>query len=322
MNGRCCRRPSFGPAGGSDSTDSPGCAIFQRTLGVGVFLSVVHAVLCALAALFQGWVTQTEVVFDLELSRLLANRFNFNLAVYFVIVGAWHAWDYYRKFKERDAQAVELAARLAEAQLQSLRMQLNPHFLFNTLNSVSSLMLSDVFAANKMISGLAGLLRLGLENTERQEVPLRQEIDFLQRYLDIQKIRFGDRLHLKVELDPATLDADVPSLILQPIVENAVRHAIELRETAGQIELRSLRENGSLILSVSDNGPGLDLVAGNRLDGNDDTRNGVGLGNTRERLRTLYGERQRLQLNTNELGGMTATLSIPFHQTSGHSAVA
>src|SRR6185369_15542952 len=173
-------------------------------LCVGLLLAGVHVVLCAVADVFQGWVTAKPVVFAKSLRGILYNRTHYNLAVYAVIVCAWHAWDYYRKFREREAQATELAGRLAQAQLQALRMQLNPHFLFNTLNAVSSLMLKDVPAANKMISRLGELLRLTLENTQ-QEVPLQQELDFLRRYLDIERIRFGDRLQLKMDIDPATL---------------------------------------------------------------------------------------------------------------------
>src|SRR4030095_5938019 len=164
--------------------------------------------------------------------------------VYALIVCAWYAWDYYRKFRERDAQATELAGRLAQAQLQALRMQLNPHFLFNTLNAVSSLMLTDVAAANRMISRLGELLRLALEKSDQQEVPLQQEIEFLRKYLEIEQIRFGDRLQLKIEVAPSTIEAAVRNLILQPLVENAVRHAIEPQEAGGQIQLRSVRDNG------------------------------------------------------------------------------
>src|SRR5438034_357294 len=171
-------------------------------LSCGLLLAVVHAALCALAAIFQGRVTGKPVTFGSSLHGLLANRMHYNLAVYAVIVCAWHAWDYYRKFREREALAAQLAGQLAQAQLQALRMQLNPHFLFNTLNAVSSLMLKDVPAANKMISRLGELLRLTLEKSDQQEVPLQQEIEFLQRYLEIEQIRFGERLQLKMHVDP------------------------------------------------------------------------------------------------------------------------
>jgi signal transduction histidine kinase len=281
-------------------------------LCVGLLLAGIHVVMCALSDVFQGWVTAKPVVFAKSLRGILYNRIHYNLAVYAVIVCAWHAWDYYRKFREREAQAVELTGRLAQAQLQALRMQLNPHFLFNTLNAISSLMLKDVRAANKMLSRLGDLLRLTLEQGDQQEVPLRQEIEFLRCYLEIEQIRFGERLQLKVNVDPSTFEAAVPTLILQPLVENAVRHGIEPQETGGQIELRSIRNNGRLVLQVSDNGPGLTPDTVQAVEASTRTREPIGLNNTRERLRKLYGENQQFDLAGNAMGGVTASLSIPF----------
>jgi signal transduction histidine kinase len=281
-------------------------------LCVGLLLAGVHVVLCAAADVFQGWFTAKPVVFAKSLRGILYNRTHYNLAVYAVVVCGWHAWDYYRKFREREAQAAELTVRLAQAQLQALRMQLNPHFLFNTLNAVSSLMLKDVFAANKMLTRLGDLLRLTLEKSDQQEVLLRQEIEFLQRYLDIEQIRFGERLQLKMEVEPSTLEAAVPNLILQPLVENAIRHAIEPQEAGGQIVLRSTRDNGRLVLQVSDNGPGLTPETAKVAEGSEATRARIGLNNTRERLHKLYGENQQFDLTENTMGGVTARLSIPF----------
>jgi two-component system LytT family sensor kinase len=283
-------------------------------LVAGLVFAGAHALMCAVADVFQGWVTAKPVVFQKSLRGILANRTHYNLAVYAVIVCAWYAWNYYREFREREMQAVELAGRLAQAQLQALRMQLNPHFLFNTLNAISSLMLKDVVAANKMISRLGELLRLTLQKSDQQEVPLQQEIEFLQRYLEIEEIRFGERLQLKMEVEPSTLQAVVPNLILQPLVENAIRHAVEPQEGAGQIVLRSTRDNGHLVLQVSDNGPG--LVRTQVTEEPNDTRERIGLNNTRERLRKLYGERQQFGLTANSMGGVTASLSIPFRVAS------
>src|SRR5262245_14179590 len=223
----------------------------------GLCLSGVHAVLCALAAVLQGWVTGGPITFGSEVHKVLANRTHFNLAVYAVIVCAWHAWDYHRRYREREAQAAALATQLAQARLQALRMQLNPHFLFNTLNAISSLMLKDVTSANRMIVRLGDLLRLTLDSKNDPEVPLEQELQFLRHYLEIEQIRFGDLLKVKIDVEPVTLDASVPNLIPQPLVENAIRHAIEPQTTGGRIELRCLRSNGNLLLQVSDNGQGL-----------------------------------------------------------------
>ena len=280
-------------------------------LCVGLALALVHVVLCGVADVFQQWYTAKPIEFAKSLRGILYNRTHYNLAVYAVVVCAWHAWDYYSKFREREAQAAELSGRLARAQLQALRMQLNPHFLFNTLHAISSLMLTDVVAANKMLSRLGDLLRLTLEQGDQQEVPLQQEIEFLRRYLEIEQIRFGERLQLKVDIDPSTLQAAVPNLILQPLVENAVRYAIEPRETPGQIELRAARDNGHLVVHISDDGPGPMAPAPEAS-----TRERIGLNNTRERLRKLYGESQQFNLTANAMGGITASLSIPFRVAS------
>ena len=278
----------------------------------GLVLASVHAAMCGLAAVFQAWLQAQPAVWGAEFRKLLAGRGHYNLAVYAVIVSAWYAWDYRRKLRERELQAADLAARLAQAQLHALRMQLNPHFLCNALNAVSSLMLTDVTAANKMLSRLAELLRLALENSDKPEITLQQELRMLERYLEIEQIRFGDRLEVRTELDPGTLDAAVPNLILQPLVENAIRHAIEPSESLGRIELRALRDNGNLVMQVSDNGGGGGAPDRMRHPSRDRQSTGIGLRNTRERLRKIYGEMQRFELIENAGGGVTARLSIPF----------
>jgi LytS/YehU family sensor histidine kinase len=252
----------------------------------------------------QSWFMHQPAVFGPVLVKLVANRLHYNFAVYWIIVCAWHAWNYYQDLREREQHAAELAAQLAHAQLQSLRMQLNPHFLFNTLNAVSSLMLKDVKAANAMIARLAELLRYALDNSQQQEISLRQELDFVRRYLDIQKIRFGNRLELKLEIDPTTLDLPVPNMILQPLVENAIEHAVGPRESAGRIEFQSSTEQKWLVLSVSDNGSGEPAVS--------PIAERIGLGTSRERLRKLYGDEQRIDLLENAMGGLTARVFLPL----------
>jgi two-component system, LytTR family, sensor kinase len=279
-------------------------------LVAGLTFAGVHAVMCAAASVLQGAVVGPPVSFTASAQRLLAGRSHFNFAVYLLIVAAWHAWEYHRKYREREAEAADLSARLARAQLEALRMQLNPHFLFNTLNAISSLMLKDVISANKMISRLGELLRFALENKDQQEVPLRQELDFLQRYLEIERIRFGPRLNIAIETEPATLQAVVPNLILQPLVENAIHHAIEPAASAGQITLRSTLDHGKLLLEVVDNGRGLSF----ETEGPNQTRERVGLSNTQERLRKLYGSEQSFGLRQNLAGGVTASIVIPFRQ--------
>jgi sensor histidine kinase YesM len=171
-------------------------------------------------------------------------------------------------------------------------------------------MLKDVNSANRMIVRLGELLRSTLETGNEQEVPLQQELEFLRRYVEIEQIRFGDLLQVKMEIEPATLDASVPNLILQPLVENAIHHAIEPQTTGGRIELRCVRSNGSLLLQVSDNGPG--SLETNSVEVSKPARERIGLNNTRQRLQKLYGDRQSFELVENPSGGMTANLIIPF----------
>ncbi len=237
---------------------------------------------------------------------LLVKTWHFNLLIYWVIVAVSHAFDYYRKYRERELRTSELEKHLAQAKLQALQMQLNPHFLFNTLHSISSLMHKDVEAADRMIARLSDLLRAALAGAATQQVTLRQELDLLQLYLAIEQVRFGSRLTVKMNIAPDTLDAQVPNLILQPLVENAIRHGIEPRARPGCIELQAHRQDGNLALRVSDDGAG--------LEENGRIKEGVGLSNTRARLRELYGPAHRFELLRGQQGGVRVELSIPFRE--------
>jgi signal transduction histidine kinase len=253
----------------------------------------------------------TPVTFAETFNPLLVKTFHFNLLIYWVIVSVSHAFDYYRQMQERELRAAELEKRLAQARLQALQMQLNPHFLFNSLHAISALVHKDADLADQMITRLSDLLRYALDSTNAQEVPLRQELDFLRRYLEIEQTRFGDRLSVRREIAPETLDALVPNLVLQPLVENAIRHGIEPRAKPGRIELRSRRESGQLKLEVRDNGVG--LPPGRKLE------EGVGLSNTRARLKQLYGDRHRFELTEEPGGGLAVFLELPFHARGGSS---
>ncbi len=237
------------------------------------------------------------------LSRFVA-RLPISFITYWAILGAGYAVEYYRRFREQQLQASRLQAMLVEAQLQALKMQLHPHFLFNTLHAISALMDEDVKAARRMIARLSELLRLTLENAGRQEVPLRQELDALERYLEIEQIRFQDRLTVQLRIEPETLEARVPNLILQPIVENSIRHGIAPLSDAGKIEISATRHNGHLELSVRDDGPG--IVAG------EFGKDGIGLANTRSRLQQLYGNAHRLDIENVAEGGLLVKMTIPF----------
>ncbi|MBI2929810.1 MAG: histidine kinase [Verrucomicrobia bacterium] len=230
-----------------------------------------------------------------------------HLPVYWVIVSVVHALSYYRRSQERERKAAELTASLAEAKLHALKLQLHPHFLFNALNAIATLVHKDPHAADDMIANLSELLRLALDSADVQEVPLRQELEFLDRYLEIEHVRLGERLRVEKDVAAATLDAAVPTMILQPLVENAIRHGIEPRKSAGIVTIRATREGELLHLSVCDNGVGLGAANQQR------ERTGIGLANTRARLAELYGERARLQLSGGDEGGLAVDVQLPFH---------
>lgn len=256
----------------------------------------------------EQWQSQGErfaTTFAEAFSRALVLTFFFNFLIYWVVIVAQHAFAYYEKFHERELQTAGLEKSLAEARLQALQMQLNPHFLFNTLNAISSLMHQDVEAADRMITQLSDLLRYALQSTSAQEVPLGQEIAFLDRYLEIQQARFRERLEILHEIDPATLDARVPNLILQPLVENAIQHGIAPHARIGRIILRARRRENRLELEIEDNGSG--LPKGGLA------REGIGLSNSRARLAHLYGDRQALEIQNGETSGVRVRVSLPWH---------
>jgi two-component system LytT family sensor kinase len=255
--------------------------------------------------LLRAWVGtwQSAAAFREAFQPLLVKTWHFNFLIYWVMVAVTCAFDFYRKYRERELRAIELEKRLAQAKLQALQMQLNPHFLFNSLHSISALMHQDVDAADRMISRLSDLLRAALDRTETQEIPLRKELEFLQRYLEIERIRFGDRLEVEIQAAPETLEASVPNLILQPLVENAIRHGIEPHARPGRIRFLARRQADELTLEVHDNGGGFASQA---------PMDGVGLSNTRARLRTLYGDGQQLEFYTPPEGGLSVRLTIPF----------
>jgi sensor histidine kinase YesM len=277
-----------------------------RTAGIHLVaafgFSFAYVVLRALVGEAHSWLLDEPVTFS-EVFRPLLGTFPFDLLMYGVIVSVSHAIDYYRKYHERTVHTLELEKHLAEARLQALLRQLKPHFLFNTLNGIASLMHSDVNAADRMLVRLAELLRLTMGHPGQPLTRLQEEIAFIEKYLEIERIRFRDRLSVEITVDPAALDAQVPSLILQPLVENAIRHGIEPHARLGRIEITARREPGVVVLTVRDNG------AGEPPGGF--TREGIGLGNTRARLRELYGERHRFELANHPEGGLVVRLSLP-----------
>ena len=227
-----------------------------------------------------------------------------NFLFYWGIVAAAHGFAYYRSSRERELRASMLEARLATARLQLLQMQLHPHFLFNTLNAISELVHEDPETADRMITGLSELLREALVAGDQQQVPLRRELELVRRYLDIQQARFGGRLQADIDVDETVMDALVPHFVLQPLVENAIRHGIGARSDAGCVRIHAQADHDFLRLDVEDDGVGPKETGASE---------GIGLGNTRKRLEALYGPGASVQVRADPGGGAIVTVTIPLH---------
>jgi LytS/YehU family sensor histidine kinase len=256
--------------------------------GVCVFRALAVVVLNPWA----GWYAELPPFREILLTSVANNLF-----LFWMLVGVGHALVYARRFRERDEQ-------LVRAELHTLKMQLHPHFLFNTLNTVNAYVRTDPDTAERMIARLSLLLRHALASVGTQEVPLEEELRIARTYLEIEQVRFEDRLRVHWNVDPDTEAAQVPHLILQPLVENAIRHGIAPRAAEGSLEITTERRNGTLHLTVRDDGVG--IPDGYRVS------NGVGLANTRARLRQLYGTRQSLEVTNAAGGGVRVHLTLPF----------
>ena len=278
---------------------------------------IVRAVLAHLAGalgMCLGWVS-AGLLLSLLLNRrptdmpllryyvsLILTSLTLCVFLYFAVLGCIYAFTYYREAREREAQQSRLAAQLAEARLGALRMQLNPHFLFNSLNAITVLVRDqNTRDASRMLELLSGVLRQVLHGEKRREVTLDEELQFIEKYLAIEQVRFSDRLQVRWSIEPNVGNALVPEFILQPLVENAIRHGVSKRGEAGLIEITGQESDGKLVLSVRDNGPG--YFAESAI--------GVGLANTRARLETLFGDAARLDVLNAEGGGTIATVRFP-----------
>ncbi len=250
-----------------------------------------------------------------RLTRFVIGNFSEGIGMYLLIGLTGYAFSYYRRYRQGELRALRLEAQLSQAQLQALKMQLHPHFLFNTLHSISALLNKQPEAARTMITRLGDFLRLTLENAGTQEVTLQREMEFLRCYLEIERVRFQDRLTTRMDVSPPALDAKVPNLILQPIVENAIRHGIASRSTPGLIEILAKPHKGTLRIQIRDNGPGLPA---DRTPEKMFTK-GLGLANTERRLDRLYGAAHRFELVNDPEGGLVVTLEIPFN-TNGSTS--
>lgn len=286
---------------------------WKKSLAVHVFGSLVIAFLqqamdtFILTKLGYPPGRQFESFFDAYQFFVVVNL-HFSILIYLGVVGIRSAFGYYQKYRERELRTSQLETQLATTRLQILKTQLHPHFLFNTLNAISELIHKDPEAAERMIGDLSDLLRMSFEKLEVQEVALKQELEFLKKYLEIEQMRFHDRLRIEMKIAPETLDAKVPNMILQPLVENAIKHGLAPRSQGGKIEIGAHRANGSLQLSVSDDGVGVPFGDVESI------LEGVGLSNTKRRLRHLYGEGHKFDLNASRCG-LIVNLTIPFKES-------
>ena len=231
-----------------------------------------------------------------------------NVMVYWAILAVVHAGEYRRKIRESDLRASQLEASVSEARLQALTLQLRPHFLFNTLNAIAELIHEDPDVAERMVGRLADLLRRTLETDGATEVPLATELDLVDRYLDIETVRFQDRLRVRWEVASDARAARVPAMILLPLVENAIRHGVSSRPGPGEVGIRARRDADTLRLEVWDDGPGLDVAA------RSGARRGIGLANTRARLEQLYGDTHRVEFLDGAPMGLLVRVSLPYRE--------
>jgi signal transduction histidine kinase len=274
---------------------------------LAVFLFVLaHTVLYVFFYyLYHGFYPPGNEQFFETVGRLTLRNWLTDISMYFVILSTVTARDYSRRFQAEQLRSSELNAALADSRLSALKMQLHPHFLFNTLNSISTLMHEDVRAADVMVARLGDFLRLTLENSGEQVVTLAQEMNFINCYLEIENVRFGERLTIEKKVAPDALQARVPNLILQPLIENAIKHGISRQIRPGKICIRARRAGEKLHLEVEDNGPGLRT---GKVNGG----SGIGLANTRARLFNLYDDNQRVEMKTADPQGLIVTVEIPF----------
>jgi two-component system, LytTR family, sensor kinase len=274
-------------------------------LVAGTVVAVVDlALVTAINRRFGPTVSYVGPVFWDVYLKIVLRYFHYSFIIYWVIVAAAHAVRYYRSSRDREVEGIRLQAELTQAQLATLRMQLQPHFLFNTLHTIASLVRDGRGeAATTTIARLGELFRQTLGNVQRNEVPLREELSFIEAYLEIEQTRFSDRLAVRFDVDQEALGAMVPNLSLQPLVENAIRHGIARDPRASRVELRAARRDGALRIEVRNDGP---AYTGNGSSG------GVGLANTRARLQRLYGSAYRLDLLPDQSGGTVAVLEVPW----------
>lgn len=297
--------------------------VFPISRGTWYWAIPLHGALsvAAMAVIYLGRLGVAFVYFGESAAgfwdRALSEFYGRNLvdiAIYWAVCGAGYTMEVMRQYRETQLRSARLEKDLAQAEMKALKAQLHPHFLFNTLNTIAVLVRDGQNTeAVSLIAKLSALLRMTLESTGQQEITLRQELDFLERYLAIQHARFSDRLNVRFDVDPGALEAMMPNLLLQPLVENAVIHGFSRKTGAGSIEVVARREIDRLQLAVRDDGPGFPA---NRAA----MREGIGLANTRNRLARLFGADARFECANRPEGGAEVTISIPFRSRAAMTA--
>ena len=277
-------------------------------LAASVFILLHDAIFVTAHRLVEPELFVKDRSFFPAIGMLFVRNWTLDLAMYSFILSTVYVVDYYRRFQAERLRSSELKAALSNSELQTLKMQLHPHFLFNTLNTISALMHEDVHAADTMVARLGDFLRMTLENSGDHEVPLRQEIDFIDGYLEIENVRFGERLRISREITNEALDACVPNLILQPIIENAIQHGISRITCVGHLAIRAKKIGERLQIQVEDNGPGPHV-----LNSRVSTKgSGIGLSNTSARLKHIYDSDFKFELADSQPHGTVVTIEIPF----------
>ena len=285
----------------------------------------VHAatmcVVCAMNILAIAWLDHAfafghDRPFAIDVRMVLVSTLDFQVVLYWAVLGAAYMVEFVRRYRERDRAAAELEQKLARTQLDALRMQLNPHFLFNALNSVAELMEMDVREAQRTLTRVSDLLRLSLRSAASSVIPLWQEIELVELYLQIARVRYGRGLDVDIDVDSSAVDIEVPSFILQPLIENALKHGLAPGHTDQTIHVTARRAGSALELIVEDNGKGLDglittsgrfLAARPSVDGL-----GIGLTNTRQRLAMMYGDRYAFRMSNHAGGGARVEIRLPL----------
>lgn len=276
---------------------------FVVHLAGSIFAALIYMLLRAWIGQLQGWWEGNPVDFQSAFLALLFKTVPFNLMIYWILVAVCQAVQFYRRLQWRTLRAADLEKRLTHARLLALQMQLNPHFLFNTLHAISSLMHKNVEAAERMVILLSELLRHALDKTEKSIVTLEDELELLDRYLEIEQIRFGNRLRVEHNIPPDAMPAKVPNLLLQPLVENAIQYAVEPVSRPATIQLNAAISKDSLEFWVIDDGPG--------MPSEQDLVEGIGLSNIRGRLQQLYGKNHEFRPQNRSGGGFQVYIRIP-----------